>query len=151
MNEEHEQEVSKEEVEQPAEEEAAQVSEPVPAETEQEVSKDVEEGKAFAILSYVLSLIGIPFFLVPLIMRNNEFSLYHAKQCLMIWLIVIVGGVASMILTLLCIGIILGIAVGVFCLVLDIMGIINASNGEQKPLPLIGKLGEEWFKGIKKA
>ena len=49
-------------------------------------SGDVEDGKAFAMLSYGLSLIGIPFFLVPLIMRNNEFSLYHAKQCLMMWL-----------------------------------------------------------------
>jgi hypothetical protein len=47
-------------------------------------SKEVEEGKAFAVLSYVLGLVGIPFFLVPLIMRNNEFSLFHAKQCLIL-------------------------------------------------------------------
>ena len=121
-------------------------SEPVPAATAQEV----EDGKAFAILSYALSIIGLPFFLVPLIMRNNEFSLYHAKQTLMIWLLGIVGGTISGILTFICVGVILAVALGIFLLVITIMGLIAAAKGEQKPLPLIGKWGEDWFKGLKK-
>ena len=43
-------------------------------------AEEIEEGKAMAVLSYVLSLAGLPFFIVPLIMRNNDFALYHAKQ-----------------------------------------------------------------------
>ena len=113
-------------------------------------SQEIEEGKAFAILSYALSIIGLPFFLVPLITRNNEFALYHAKQTLMIWLLGIAGGVVSGILAFICVGIVLAVALGIFLLVITIIGLINASQGQQKPLPLIGPWGEGWFKGLKK-
>ncbi len=112
--------------------------------------KEVEEGRTFAILSYALGLIGLPFFLVPLIMRNNEFSLYHSKQCLMLWLAGIAVSIVGGILTVVCIGIILLMAGWIFLLVLDIIGLINAIKGLQQPLPLIGKFAEDWFKGISK-
>ncbi len=112
---------------------------------------EVEEGRTFAILSYALSLIGLPFFLVPLIMRNNEFSLYHAKQCLLLWLGGIVVSVVGVPLMAVCIGLILVPVAGLFLLVLDIMGLVNAIKGEQKPVPLIGKYADDWFKGLKKA
>jgi uncharacterized membrane protein len=128
-------------------------SEPEPAveaETEVADAKEIEEGKVFAILSYVLGFLGIPFFLVPLIMRDNTFSLYHSKQCLMLWLVAMAGGMISGILTLVCIGVITGIALGIFIFVVDIIGLINAKNGVMKPLPLIGKYADDWFKGIVK-
>jgi hypothetical protein len=31
------------------------------------------------------------------------------------------------------------------------MGLIAAVKGEMKPIPLIGKFAEDWFKGIKRA
>jgi uncharacterized membrane protein len=106
-------------------------------------AKEVEEGKVFAILSYV-----IPFFvLVPLIQRNNAFSLYHAKQCLIIWLIAIAASIVGVIP---CLGWIVCLVVWVALLVFSVMGLINAVKGLAKPLPLIGKWGEEWFKGLKK-
>ncbi|MBN1268974.1 MAG: hypothetical protein JXB04_05260 [Kiritimatiellae bacterium] len=129
------------------EEQAAPAPEAAP---KPELTPEVEEGKTFAILSYALNFIGLPFFLVPLIMRNNEFSLYHAKQNLILWLLGIVGSVVSSILAVVCIGIVLGLALLVFMLVLNIMGLMNAIKGEAKPLPLIGKWGEDWFKGLKK-
>lgn len=120
-------------------------------ETVQEIdSGDVSQGKAFAILSYALTFIGLPFFLVPLIMRNNEYSLYHSKQCLILWIASIVLFAVSMPLVAVCIGAILAPAAGIFVLVLNIMGLINAVNGKAVPLPLIGKWGEDWFKGITK-
>ena len=112
---------------------------------------DVEEGKVFAILSYALSIIGLPFFLIPLIMRNNAFALYHAKQCLIIWLGGIVVGVLGSLLSFICIGLILLPIGGIILLVLTIMGLINAVNGKAVPVPLIGKWGEDWFKGLQKA
>jgi len=129
----------------------SQSGEKVPPEPSGSVSKEVEEGKTFAILSYVLSFVGIPFFLVPLVMRKNEFSLYHAKQCLMLWLAGVAGSIVSSVLMVVCIGLILWIAVFVLCIVLNIIGLINATKGEMKALPLIGKWGEDWFKGLKKA
>ena len=120
---------------------------PAPAEGN---SQEVEEGKAFAILSYALSLIGLPFFLIPLIMRNNDFSLYHAKQTMMIWLVGIAGAVVSGILSFICVGVILGVVLAIGLLVLTIMGLINAAQGQQKPVPIIGQWGEDWFKGLVK-
>jgi uncharacterized membrane protein len=111
---------------------------------------EAEEGKAFAILSYALGFIGLPFFLVPLIMRNNEFALYHAKQCLILWILGLAGSVVSGILMAVCIGVVLAVVVWGFCLVLNIIGLMNAVKLEKKPLPLIGKYGEEWFRGITK-
>ena len=120
------------------------------ASTSPEDARDIEEGKVFAILSYVLTFICIPFFLLPLILRNNRFSLYHAKQCLMLWLAGIVLSAISVPLTVICIGVILLPIAGVFLVVLNIMGLINAVKEEQKPIPVIGKWGEDWFKGLQK-
>lgn len=107
-------------------------------------TKEVEEGKVFAILSYIIPILC----LIPLIMRNNDFSLYHAKQCLLIWIAFLVTSVINVIP---CLGQIIWLAVAVFLLVVDIMGLINAVKGEMKPIPLIGKWAEDWFKGVTKA
>lgn len=116
---------------------------------------DVAAGKTFAILSYALNFLGLPFFALPLITRDNDFALYHAKQSMIIWLLGIVSGVISSILAvtvvLACVSLILIPVVGIFALVINIMGLINATKEETKPVPLIGKLAEKWFAGITKA
>ena len=111
---------------------------------------EIAEGKTFAILSYALSFIGLPFFIIPLVMRNNDFSLYHAKQTLMLWLAGIALSVVSAVLTAVCIGLVIALVGGVFLLVLNIIGLMASINGEVKPLPVIGAYGEEWFKGVTK-
>ena len=128
-----------------SEEQAAPENEPQkaqPATTPPATPSAVEEGKTFAILSYALAVIGVPFFLVPLIMRNNEFSLYHSKQCLLLWLVGVVGGT---ILAPTCLGAVL---VTVFVWVLLFMGLANAVKALQTPVPLVGKWAEDWFKGL---
>lgn len=129
---------------------SAPPAQPEAVETPATAMADMEEGKTFAILSYALSLIGLPFFLVPLIMRNNEFSLYHAKQTLVIWLAGIAVSLVGSILSVVCIGIIILLGGWIFLLVLAVMGLMNAIKGEAKPVPAIGKWGEDWFKGLKK-
>ena len=114
------------------------------------VSAEVEEGKAFAILSYALNFVGLPFFIIPLIMRTNAFSLFHAKQCLLIWLAGLAVSIIGTLLTVICIGPVILVTGGIFLLVLNILGLINSCKSEQKPVPLIGKWAEDWFKGIKK-
>lgn len=113
-------------------------------------AKEVEEGKAFAILSYVLAFVSLPFFLVPLIMRNNDFALYHAKQCLLLWIAGAAGSMVCGLLSLACIGLLMFPLLFIALLVLAIMGLMTASKGEVKPLPVIGKYAEDWFKGIRK-
>ncbi len=111
---------------------------------------DVKDGKVFAILCYVLNFLQIPFFLLPLIMRNNDFALYHAKQCLMLWLFVLIGYAVSAPLFFICVGVPLAIAVFLASLVFNIIGLINSINERALPLPLIGTYAEQWFAGIKK-
>ena len=106
-------------------------------------AQEIEKGKTLAILSYIIGILCI----VPLIQKDNAFSLYHAKQVLLLILAAIV---------LLCLNIIpcfgqIVCGVGSLALlVFAIMGLINAIKGEAKPVPLIGKFAEDWFKGIKK-
>jgi uncharacterized membrane protein len=42
----------------------------------------------------------------------------------------------------------LGWIAGIALFVFWIMGLISAINGEKKEIPLIGKLAQDWFKGI---
>ena len=122
------------------------------------MAKEIEDGKAMAILCYALNFAHLPFWIVPLVMRDNEFSLYHAKQCLTVFLVMagsaIVGGLVCFVLAFACIGfllmplLILALAGG--GITLNIIGLINTSKGECKPLPVIGGLAESWFGGIRK-
>jgi len=129
--------------------------EPRPDEAQPETPTDggseADKGKAFAILSYALSFVGIPFFIVPLIMRDNAFSLFHSKQVLLLWIAGIVVGTISAPLVAMCIGLVLLPVFGLALLLLFILGLINACNGAEKPVPLIGHYAVDWFKGITKA
>jgi uncharacterized membrane protein len=116
-------------------------------------TKEIEDGKVFAILSYALSFVGLPFFLAPLIMRDNDFALYHAKQCLVLWLVGIVVMSATwspFFFYFYSITHLLSYAFGVFLVILNIIGLINALNSATKPVPVLGKFAEDWFKNIKK-
>lgn len=95
--------------------------------------------KVFGVLAYF----GI-LFLVPLLAGKTEFSKFHANQGLVLFLgeiiVSVVGGVISIIPF---VGWIVGLlfwAIDVFWLVLAIMGIVNACQGEMKELPLVGKI-----------
>ena len=89
--------------------------------------------KLYNILAYV----GI-LFLVGLIAAPNEPDVkFHVNQGLVLCLLEIALGIIAVIPV---IGWVVGFAGSIFCLVLAIMGIINASKSEQKELPLIGKI-----------
>lgn len=107
--------------------------------------EDVEKNKVFAVLAYL----GI-LFVVPLIVaRQSKFAMFHTNQGILLFIaflvgwiplvilsfilafIPIVGGLISMMVT----G---GYSIGI--LILWILGIINAIQGQCKPLPVIGNL-----------
>jgi hypothetical protein len=120
--------------------------------------EDVTAGKALAVLSYVFNFFHLPFFVVPLIMRSDRLSLYHAKQCLMLWLTVLVMGLPLALVALLFTAVTMGLglcivipfyfALWVTGVVVNIMGIVHSANGVCSPLPIIGGLAERWFAGI---
>ncbi len=102
------------------------------------------EGKTIAIIAYI-TFIGL---IIAFVMNNekkNSFARYHIQQSL---------GLALCALALAMINIIpfLGWLIsflGFFIILyLWIMGLINAIGAKEKPLPIVGKKFEEWFKNI---
>ena len=104
----------------------------------------VNEGKTMAIISYI-TIIGT---IVAFIMNNskkNSFASFHIRQMIGLSLLSIVNswgigqlaglGMVSMI-----------IGVGIF--VLWVLGFIGAVQGEEKKVPLLGDMFQDWFKGI---
>lgn len=93
--------------------------------------------KGFGILAYFNLLV-----LVPILAGKTEFSKFHANQGLVLCIIEIVFGAAIGILARIPIlGVIFGIVGGLFelvCLIMAIIGIVHAVNGEMKELPVIG-------------
>lgn len=112
--------------------------------------QEIADGKAFAILSYAILIIQLPFFVVPLIMRNNDFSLFHAKQSLILAIAWYANWVIALIFSWTCFIPVICAVIAVALIVLLIIGIINSVNGQFKPLPVIGPYAEKWFAGIKK-
>ena len=79
------------------------------------------------------------FFLPLLINSESKVGKFHANQGLSLLLLTISVSIIGSVIPLLGWFIILPIG-SLMCLIFAIMGIINAINGEMKPLPLIGKI-----------
>lgn len=93
--------------------------------------------KAFGILAYLGWLV-----LVPIIAGKTEFSKFHANQGLVLAIAEIVITIVAVVMMFIpIVGWIIGILlylVDVAALVLAIIGIVNAAQGQMKPLPIIG-------------
>ena len=96
-----------------------------------------QKNTGMAILAYIL-------FFIPLLTeaKNDPFVKYHVKQGLLVFIAWIVVGIISAILPwfLYWLDNLLSLCV----VVLVILGITTAAKGEQKPLPIIGKFGEQF-------
>jgi len=92
---------------------------------------DVQQNKVMAILGYIL-------FFVPLLAaKESPFAQYHARQGLNLFLLALASNIVLNILWF--VGWLLLPFVNIGILVLAIIGILAAANGQMKPLPLIGK------------
>lgn len=105
--------------------------------------QDVEQNKVMAILAYFGILVLVPL----LAAKESKFARFHANQGLILCIASIAYWVAYSILSSIILSIswslyfivsILGFASIVF-LVLAVIGIVNAANGQEKELPVIGK------------
>ncbi|NLY23424.1 MAG: hypothetical protein GX042_00230 [Bacteroidales bacterium] len=97
-----------------------------------------------AIISY-LTLVGL---VIAFVMNNEKkeaFARYHIRQSLGL-------NIASLALSIINVIPVLGwivSIVGFFVLLyMWIVGLMNAINGKEKPVPILGKQFEEWFKSI---
>jgi len=114
-----------------------------PAEQQADAS-DVEKNKGMAILAYIL-------FFIPLLTgdhKTSPFVKYHTNQAIVLWLAAIAVYIALTIIIMIFAFVlpwglwkfirIIFYLVRYAPLVLGIIGIINAVQGQMKPLPIIG-------------
>ena len=101
---------------------------------------DIQDINAKGILSYIGILVLVPIFTA----RESRFAMFHAEQgitlcigahiiaflSIIFGLIPVVGWVFSLLFGL----------VGLALLVLMIIGIVNAANGQAKQIPVLGKI-----------
>lgn len=109
-----------------------------------------DEGKVFAIIAYILGIIG--FLIVLLAKRDNKLAMYHAKQSLVLNIAAIIAMIALSIVSLILafipvlgalLAALLTLAFYIGVIYLLIVGIINAAKEVMKPLPYIGQYAEK--------
>jgi len=94
---------------------------------------DVEKNKVMGILAYII------FFIPLLAAKESKFAMYHANQGFVLFLLGVAVSIVGSIIPIL--GLVIILPIGYLAwLVLAIIGIINASKGEMKVLPVIGKI-----------
>lgn len=104
----------------------------------------IGEGKITAIIAYI-TLIGLIVAFVQNAEKKNPFATYHIRQSLGLLCTALALSFVNIIPFF---GWILCIA-GMFALmVLWIMGLLNAVNGKESPVPVLGNLYNKWFSGI---
>ena len=96
-------------------------------------AKEKEDGKLMAILSYVGVLSLVPY----LAEKDNKWVRYHAIQGVNLFIIEVIFYIIRVIPIL---GWIVGWLGSIVTLVISIIGIVNACNGEAKELPIVGKI-----------
>jgi uncharacterized membrane protein len=114
-----------------------------------EAQNNVDNGKTTAIVSYI-TIIGwlIAYFAMHQ-SKKTSLGSYHLRQTLLLFICAIVYQIVVTVITMAvpAIGLILSLLSLAF-LVLWIMGLISAINGQEKPMPLIGEKAQELFKSI---
>lgn len=97
--------------------------------------KDIQEGKFFALISYISFLCV----LTLLLKKENKFALYHAKQ----GLIIFVGEVICFVLSVIPLLRALCAIVTVVFILSSIWGIILAAKGSYGRIPLVTEIAKK--------
>lgn len=98
------------------------------------------------ILFSILSYIGILWLIPLLVEKNDKVVRFHVNQGIVLFIFDIIGSIAVGILSAIFVFIpvisflvvVIASLFGILCFVLMIIGIVNAANKSEKPLPIIG-------------
>ena len=110
------------------------------------------DGKTIAVISY-LTIIG---WVIAYVMNSNnksQIAIYHIRQSLFLMLAgIVLYTIQTMLLLIPFLGwliALLSISIGIALLILWIMGLIAAINGEEKPVPVVGEKAQQLLSSIK--
>lgn len=100
-----------------------------PKEEPKVTPKGTSKNTGMAVIAYII-------FFVPLLTdaKNDPFVKYHVKQGLVLFLAAVICNFVP----------IIGQIVSLALLVLMVIGIMNAVNGKEEPLPLIGQFADKF-------
>ena len=106
-----------------------------------------QNDKSNTILFSILSYIGILWLIPLLVEKNDKVVRFHVNQGIVLFIFDIIGSIAVGILSAIFVfipvisflGVVIASLFGILCFVLMIIGIVNAANKSEKPLPIIGK------------
>ncbi len=101
-----------------------------------QIDPEIQEGKFFAVISYISFLCIIAL----LLKKENKFALFHAKQGLVIFVAEVVVFIVSIIPVL---GWFLGMVGFVVFTVFSVWGIVEALQGRLKKLPLVAGFSDK--------
>jgi len=101
-------------------------------------AEDIEKNKVFAVLGYLIGLVGIV--IVFLGAKDSAYAMYHAKQALKIEITAILLGVVTAVLCWTCIVPVAAAVLYIILLVVDIIAIIQVFCGQAKEPWLVRSL-----------
>jgi len=101
----------------------------------------MDEGKLFAFLAYLLSIVG--FIIVLVAKKDNKFAMFHAKQSLVLFFGWVIAGIVMFSPIPFLHALIYGILY-LLLLILWIMGIVYALTGQEKQLPVVGQIAAQF-------
>ncbi|MBK9758976.1 MAG: hypothetical protein IPO90_03120 [Flavobacteriales bacterium] len=102
----------------------------------------VAEDKTVAILAYI-TLIGFIIAIVLHGQKKTALGAFHLRQMVGI---ILMGACNFVLIFIPILGWIAMFALGICALIMWVMGLIGAINGEMKPAPILGAKFQEWFK-----
>lgn len=100
-----------------------------------------EQSRLFSAIGYLPPLFFVPLYLG----KKDEFSVWHGKQCLIVTILSVIGGVLSPIVAVVIpvIGALAVMIYNLFVLILIVGGAWHAYKGEKWELPLVGKFAKD--------
>jgi len=98
--------------------------------------KEIQEGKIFALISYLWILCLVPL----LLKKENKFAMFHAKQGLVLFICEIALWIIGIIPIL---GWLISIVGSLICGILSLVGIIQALMGNYWKIPVLGDYAEK--------
>ena len=111
---------------------------------ETNIQNNIAEGKSIATIAYI-TLIGLIIAFVQNGEKKNTFASYHIRQSLGL---ICTGFALALVNIIPFLGWIISIFGVIGLMILWIMGLLNAINGKEQPVPLLGNLYTKWFANI---
>lgn len=111
---------------------------------EHNTQNNIAEGKSTATIAYI-TLIGLIIAFVQNGEKKSKFASYHIRQSLGL---MCTGFALALVNVLPFLGWIISILGVIGLMVLWFTGLMNAINGKEQPIPLLGNLYAKWFANI---